>query len=96
MDTDFFEAEPRGIQPTEIKEYLKTLKRRVSLDGETLEVLAQHRRQQEAERTLCGHTWLDLGLVFCKQEGSYGTPSNLEGIWFRLLNSAGVPKIRVN
>jgi integrase len=71
-------------------------KRKVSLTIETLEVLAQHRKQQEAERGTFGTTWTDLGLIFCKQDGTYITNSNLEGIWNRLMASSGVPRVRIH
>jgi integrase len=69
---------------------------RVSLDAETLEVLAQPRKQQEAERSSLGTAFTDLGLIFCKQNGTYITNSNLEGIWNRLLASSDVPKVRIH
>lgn len=34
--------------------------------------------------------------MFCKQDGAYVTPHSLDGIWKRLLTSAGVPKVRVH
>jgi integrase len=71
-------------------------RRRVSLDPETLEVLSQHRKLQEAERCSLGKTWTNLGLIFCKQDGTYITNSNLEGIWNRLLASSGVPRVRIH
>jgi integrase len=71
-------------------------KRRVSLNDATLEVLSLHRKQQEAERASLGTAFTDLGLIFCKQDGTYITTSNLEGIWHRLLASSEVPKIRVH
>jgi integrase len=71
-------------------------KRRVSLDKNTLEVLEQHRKQQEAERLGLGTAWTNLGLIFCKQDGTYITESNLEGIWNRLMQSSGVPRARVH
>jgi integrase len=48
-------------------------KRRVSLDDETLEVLAMHLKQQQAEQVRLGDNQTDLGLIFCKQDGSYIT-----------------------
>jgi integrase len=71
-------------------------KRRVSLDDETLEVLAMHLKQQQAERVRLGDNQTDLGLIFCKQDGSYITNSNLEGIWNRLLATSGVPRVRIH
>jgi integrase len=71
-------------------------KRRVMLDKETLEVLSQHRKQQESEHAMLGQSYIDLGLIFSKQDGGYITPHNLEGIWYRLLESSKVPKVRIH
>jgi integrase len=69
-------------------------KRKVQLDKVTLEVLEQHRKQQEAERAKAGEKYHDDGILFANRHGAYTKPRKLSQHWYELQLLSGVPKIR--
>ena len=71
--------------------------RHVLVDSETLEILEQHRLQQATEQLAC-NTWgapppFD-DLMFTTREGKPLAQRNFDRIWYRLMDSANVPRIR--
>jgi integrase len=69
-------------------------KRKVKLDKVTLEVLEQHRKQQEAERVKAGEKYHVQGILFANRHGAYTKPRKLSQHWYDLQTLANVPKIR--
>jgi integrase len=79
-----------------IKEGAKTKSsiRSVSLSPSTMEVLYEHKIQQENERERLGMTYKEHNLVFCTQTGLPLNPRNLLRSFDRLIEKANIPKIR--
>lgn len=48
--------------------------RTVALDDDTVDVLRHHRKQQSADREDWGSAWVDTGLVFTQEDGSWLHP----------------------
>lgn len=53
-------------------------KRRVATSPDVQEVLAEHRRRQEAERSAAGTPWVDSGFVFTTEVGTPIHPDSLK------------------
>ena len=68
--------------------------RRIVIDPATMQVLAEHRGRQEAEREKLGSAWEDLGLVFPNELGGILIPRNFDRVWYDLLDKSGLPPIR--
>ena len=71
--------------------------RRVSLAAPAVAALREHRRRQSELRLVLGPEWLDRGLVFCDQTGHFGDylrPANLNRALNRILERAGLPRVR--
>ena len=47
----------------------------VALDAPTIAVLREQKKRQAEERLQMGAAWIDLGLVFCRADGTPCTPS---------------------
>lgn len=62
--------------------------RRVALSPDVIDVLAQHRERQNAERTFLDRAWPELDLVFPSTTGGYIHPRNLLRAWDTLQKSA--------
>lgn len=60
----------------------------------TVEALKQHRTHQLEARLKAGTRWKDMGLVFPNRDGGYFARANLYIIFKKLLQEAGLPKIR--
>lgn len=52
----------------------------VALDDDTVDVLERHRKQQETDRTEWGSAWIETGLVFTQEDGSWVAASGLPSI----------------
>ena len=70
--------------------------RHVTLSPEVIDALELHRKRQEAERARIGLAWLELELIFTKQDGGYVTPRNLAEMWYRLQDNAKVRRVRLH
>src|SRR5574338_1115868 len=57
-------------------------------------MLRRHKERQELERALAGKRWQNLNLIFPNKVGNPLEPSNLRLDFNRLLEEAGLPKIR--
>lgn len=68
--------------------------RAVSLPAPCLAALRQHRAAQAAERRTAGEAWKDFGLVFTTKIGTAIEPRNLNRHFVRLLDRAGLRRIR--
>ncbi|MCG5218075.1 site-specific integrase [Streptosporangium sp. KLBMP 9127] len=64
------------------------------LPTECVNSLKTHREQQEEARRAAGRNWLDNGLVFTTLTGGPLEPANLTRSFSRLLNGAGLRRIR--
>jgi integrase len=64
--------------------------RRFSLPAETIEVLRDHQRAQEADRKLYGSSYAKLGLVFARPDGQHYSPDRVGARVRELLLSAGL------
>jgi integrase len=68
--------------------------RRIALPTECVNSLKTHREQQEEARRAAGTGWSDNGLVFTTPTGGPLEPANLTRRFSRLLNRAGLRRIR--
>ena len=71
--------------------------RRVSLAAPAVAALREHRLRQGELRLSLGSEWLDRGLVFCDETrhfGDYLRPASLNRALTRILERAGLPRIR--
>lgn len=68
--------------------------RRIVLPTECIDSLKIHREQQGEARRAAGMDWSDNGLVFTTPTGSPLEPANLTRSFSRLLNRAGLRRIR--
>ncbi|WP_406730116.1 tyrosine-type recombinase/integrase [Streptomyces sp. NBC_01794] len=68
--------------------------RRIALPTECAHSLKNHRERQQEERRVAGTAWSDSGLVFITPTGGPLDPANLTRRFGRLLNRAGLRRIR--
>lgn len=68
----------------------------VALDDDTVGVLMRHRERQEAERAEWGTAWVDTGLVFTQEDGSWLHPGKVTDLFDRLVTASGLPPIRLH
>ncbi|MGW7166403.1 tyrosine-type recombinase/integrase [Streptomyces sp. NPDC054884] len=68
--------------------------RRIALPTECVHSLKNHRERQQEERRVAGTAWSDSGLVFTTPTGRPLDPANLTRHFGRLLNRAGLRRIR--
>jgi integrase len=59
-------------------------------------ILRSHRKRQLEERVAAGSLWRETGLVFTTAHGGYIEPRNVNRLFHRLCDSAGVPQLRVH
>jgi integrase len=64
------------------------------LPAPCIAALRDHRSQQGVERTAKGEAWKESGLVFTTGIGTAIEPRNLNRHFVRLLDSAGIRRIR--
>jgi integrase len=69
-------------------------RRIIPIPDDIVEALRHHRARQAEERLLMGEAYEDQGLVFCQANGQPIDPRNFTRHFERLLNQAGVPRIR--
>ncbi|MEU9712910.1 tyrosine-type recombinase/integrase [Streptomyces sp. NPDC047967] len=68
----------------------------VALDDDTAGVLERHRKQQEADRLEWGSAWVNTGLVFTQEDGSWLHPGKVTDLFERLVAASGLPPIRLH
>ncbi|EST38891.1 hypothetical protein N566_04885 [Streptomycetaceae bacterium MP113-05] len=68
----------------------------VALDDDTVGVLKRHRDRQEAERAEWGSAWVNTGLVFTQEDGSWLHPGKVTDLFDRLVTASGLPPIRLH
>ncbi|KOG57860.1 integrase [Streptomyces virginiae] len=68
----------------------------VALDDDTVGVLERHRKQQEADRLEWGSAWVNTGLVFTQEDGSWLHPGKVTDLFERLVSASGLPPIRLH
>ena len=68
-------------------------RRRIELGAGTVGALRTHRKRQVEERVRYGGLWEDHSLVFCQKDGRPVRRWNLEREFYKLLKSAGLPKM---
>ncbi|MGA4801636.1 site-specific integrase [Streptomyces lavendulocolor] len=70
--------------------------RGVALGNDTVGVLERHRKQQEADRDEWGSAWVNTGLVFTQEDGSWLHPGKVTDLFERLVTASGLPPIRLH
>lgn len=83
-------------QPIETSTKTNKSRRRVALDGATVEVLRAHQERQAVDRKAAGSAWQDTGLVFTLEDGSAIHPDRFSRWFSRLVDVAGLPHIRLH
>ncbi|MFJ5875988.1 tyrosine-type recombinase/integrase [Streptomyces sp. NPDC093088] len=68
----------------------------VALDDDTVGVLKRHHEQQEADRAEWGSAWVNTGLVFTQEDGSWLHPGKVTDHFERLVAASGLPPIRLH
>lgn len=71
-------------------------RRVVTLASDTLEALAEHRRNQAADQELVGEGWQRPGHMFTTEIGTYLDHRNVLRTWHGLQDRAGVPRARLH
>ena len=59
-------------------------------------VLKRHRERQDADREEWGSAWVDTGLVFTQEDGSWLHPGKVTDLFERLVAASGLPPIRLH
>jgi integrase len=70
--------------------------RTIMLAGVVMQTLKEQQVRQEAARLKAGEKWQEHGLVFCNTFGSYLNPDALLAQFHRLLEHAGLPRMRLH
>ncbi|AWI33040.1 site-specific integrase [Streptomyces tirandamycinicus] len=68
----------------------------VALDDDTVDVLERHRKQQAADREEWASAWVETGLVFTQEDGSWLHPGKVTDLFERLVTASGLPPIRLH
>ncbi|MFD7538121.1 tyrosine-type recombinase/integrase [Streptomyces sp. NPDC059819] len=68
----------------------------VALDDDTVGVLELHRKRQGADRAEWGSAWVNTGLVFTQEDGSWLHPGKVTDLFERLVAASGLPPIRLH
>lgn len=68
----------------------------VALDDDTVNVLKRHREQQDADREEWGSAWIETGMVFTQEDGSWLHPGKMTDLFERLVAASGLPPIRLH
>lgn len=70
--------------------------RLIALDGESIEYLRDHKRQQDKERQKWGAGWKLTGRIFTQEDGSWLHPGKVSDLFERLVTAAGLPPVRLH
>jgi len=68
----------------------------ISLDADLAREFRAHRRRQQARRLAAGPRWTDTGLVFTDDIGAALNPDHVRRDFAALVDTAGLPPIRVH
>lgn len=71
-------------------------RRSVPLDEATLQVLDDLRQAQEFQRRRWGSAYRDLGLLFCRPDGSPHDPDSITGRFEQLVKASGLRRLRLH
>lgn len=71
-------------------------KRTIMLADIALQSLKEHQARQQKARFQAGEKWRELGLVFSNTSGGYMNPDVLLAQFHRLLEKAGLPRMRLH
>jgi len=69
-------------------------KRLIDLDDITIQILRSHYERQQSERLAAGEKWEEYGLIFPSSNGTPIFPRNLQREFHKLLENAGLPRVR--
>jgi integrase len=84
-------------QPVIVAEAKTTSSRRqLALDPFTVAALKEHRIRQLEERLAWGQAWMDIGLVFTREDGQVLHPGHITKRFARLVRDAGLPPITLH
>ncbi len=70
-------------------------KRTVKVGEATLQLLREHRVRQPLQRAVAGNRWQEHDLIFTTSIGTPCDPSNLRKDFLKVLDAAGLPKMRL-
>ena len=70
--------------------------RTIALDSETINALRNHRERQLHEEKRAGGNWIDTGLVFTQEDGSWLRPSRVTDRFMELTRESGLPPVRLH
>ncbi|MEU5898936.1 tyrosine-type recombinase/integrase [Streptomyces venezuelae] len=68
----------------------------VALDDDTVGVLKRHRERQDAAREEWGSAWVETGMVFTQEDGSWLHPGKVTDLFERLVVASGLPPVRLH
>lgn len=69
-------------------------RRSIQLGEGALQVLREHKLRQEQQKLFAGSSWQEHNLIFPCSVGTPSDPSNLRKDFLRILEQAGLPKLR--
>jgi len=69
-------------------------RRTIKLGEGSLDVLRRHKKDQDFRKMIVGKRWRDMDLVFANSIGGPGVTSNIRREYNRVLELAGLPRIR--
>lgn len=68
----------------------------VALDDDTVNALKRHREQLDTDREEWGSAWVETGMVFTQEDGSWLHPGKVTDLFERLVAASGLPPIRLH
>lgn len=71
-------------------------KRKVYVSPDLLDVLKEHKAQQQLDRTKAGEFWQNSGFIFTNEIGEGLYPSTVSRVFKRLIKDTGLPSIRLH
>lgn len=91
----FDQLKKDGEGKWELSPQLKTSTsyRTIDIDDDTIEILKQHKKQQEKDKMKIGPDYLDNNLVCCTSIGDSIKPTYLRTVFYRTIKKSGVKKI---
>ncbi|MGI5470250.1 site-specific integrase [Streptomyces sp. CA-132043] len=70
--------------------------RTIALDSDTVQVLKQHRAQQDRDREEWGSAWVETGRAFTRENGEPLHPANVTRRFIELYEEIGLPPVRLH
>ncbi|SFD42565.1 Phage integrase family protein [Streptomyces aidingensis] len=68
----------------------------IALDDDTVDVLKRHRERQDADRAEWDSAWVETGLVFTQEDGSWLHPGKVTDLFERLVAASDLPPVRLH